>query len=662
MQRLLILLGLAVVLLGAPVATGACSGEPEEPATTVETPDAVPEEGAGAPSGVERLAPLPTGQEKVFAFEPVPPGGPTTLVVGQGQEPDSLYIYGGSMLAGSHITNSIYDGPIEGLDYDFQAVILEGLPKLEEPGSGATLEMVTVETGARYVDAETQAVITATEPVEDLPQLTVQFTIREGVTWQDGTSVTAEDSVWSARLACDPDTGTSKVLCDRTARYASVNERTVEWQGLPGYTDQTYYTNFYTPLARHQLGMAGTPMADMTALEIARDEEFARRPFGYGPFAISEWLAGDRIVLRRNEHYWRADEGLPVFDEVVHRFFDDADTLLSALEAGQIDVATQDGLDITQYEAIEAAAAAGALTPYYVSGTVWEHIDFNLDPTDLRAPLGACKEIRHAIALGTDRQAMVDEIQAGRAAVQHTFLPEDHWAYPSDGLVTYDYDPDRAEQTLQDFGFRDTDGDGVREAERDIVCPITLPDGSTKDQLIPAGTELDFTLFTTQGSQMRQETTLLFQQNMREIGVGLELDFKETEPMFDQSEDGPLTGRRYDLAEFAWLTGVQPPVGLYYCENIPGEANGWTGQNSTGWCDPEYDRLAKQADTTLERAAAIPIYADAQAVFTEALPVLPLFARVKVMATRPDLVNFRPNATVNSETWNIETWGIAPAR
>jgi peptide/nickel transport system substrate-binding protein len=65
-----------------------------------------------------------------MAFEPAAKGG--ELVIGQGQEPDTLYLHGGSMLAASHIQNSLYDGPIEGLSYDYQPVILEKLPKIED--------------------------------------------------------------------------------------------------------------------------------------------------------------------------------------------------------------------------------------------------------------------------------------------------------------------------------------------------------------------------------------------------------------------------------------------------------------------------------------------------------------------------------------------------
>jgi peptide/nickel transport system substrate-binding protein len=174
----------------------------------------------------------------------------------------------------------------------------------------------------------------------------------------------------------------------------------------------------------------------------------------------------------------------------------------------------------------------------------------------------------------------------------------------------------------------------------------------------PAGTPLALTLNTTSGNAMREQTTLLFQQNMKDIGVDVGLEYLAADVFFEKSQDGTLTGRRYDLGEFAWLTGVTPPVALYFCELVPSEANAWAGQNNTGWCNPEYDRIAKRADTTLERDEAVPLYAQAQEIWVDEVPVMPLFARVKVMGTAPGVLNFAPNATVNSETWNIETWGL----
>ncbi len=648
MRRLLTLLTLIALVVLLPTA---CQTDTPEEAD--EVGEAASRE---APSEEEDASGKETA-EGVFAYEEPVSGG--TLVIGQGQEPDTLYFYGGSMLASRHVLNSIYDGPIEGLDYDFQAVTIESLPKIEEEGSGAILELVSVEAGDRYVDPESQEVVTATESIDELQQLTAKFTIVEGLTWEDGEPVTAEDSVFSQELACDPDTPTSKYTCERTAHYIALDDRTVEWKGLPGFTDQTYYANFYTPMPRHYVGAGDTRMDETEPADILQDEAFARKPLSFGPFKIVEWQS-DHITLDRNEYYWRSEEGLPFLDSIIHKFIPDSNTLLASLKTGEIDVATQDGLDISQFDPMTAAEEAGEIVPYYVVGTVWEHIDFNLDPVDERVSPGACLEVRKAMTLGTDRETMVEVIQQGKTRVQHTFVPEEHWAFPEgEDLVTYEFDAEAAERMLADAGFVDLDGNGIREAEDDITCTIVTDlEGNTKDQLIPAGTPLEFSLNTTAGNIMRQDTTLLFQQNMENIGVQVDLEYLDANVYFADGPDGPLFGRRFDLGEFAWLTGVQPPVSLYYCTEIPAEENNWGGQNETGWCDPEYDRLGKSAETTLERDEALPLYSDAQKMFMENLPVMPLFARVKVMATRTNVVNFAPNPTVNSETWNVEVWGF----
>lgn len=658
MKRMLVLLSLSGILV---LGMAACS-QPQDAGTTGEEDTTMEEASPEAPAEEEAEAPseamtdtMDAGMPDPMAFDPAMAGG--TLVVGQEQEPETLYRLGGSMLAASHIQNSLYDGPIEGMDYDFQPVIILDLPKLEN--GGAVLDTVSVAAGEQYVDAETQEVVTATETVADLPQLTVTFKMVDGLTWQDGTPVTAEDSVFAATLTCDPATPVSKFTCERTTSYTAIDDKTVEWKGLPGFTDQTYFTNFYAPLPRHQPGADGTVMSEMDAAAILEDAEFTRNPWSYGPFMISEWTAGEKIVLEKNPYYWRASEGLPFLDSIVHQFIPESNALLAALKSGEIDVAL--GLTLDQYDGLVAAEELGEITSHFVVGTSWEHIDFNLNPMDERVALGACKEIRQAIAYGTDRQNMVDVIQKGKTTVLDTFIPAEHWAFPPEGsLATYGYDPEQAKTLLEGLGFTDADGDGIREAAQDITCTVTLDAaGATKDHVIPAGTPLKMTLNTTEGNKMREESTLLFQQNMQNIGVDVTLEYLAAPIYFEDGPKGPLFGRRFDLAQFGWLTGVQPPVGLYWCSEVPGEENAWAGQNATSWCDPTYDQVSKTADATLEREEALPMYHQAQQIFSENLPVLPLFARVKVFGTAPNVMNFKPNPTINSETWNSEAWGFA---
>jgi peptide/nickel transport system substrate-binding protein len=194
-------------------------------------------------------------------------------------------------------------------------------------------------------------------------------------------------------------------------------------------------------------------------------------------------------------------------------------------------------------------------------------------------------------------------------------------------------------------------------AERDITCHIvTDVDGTSKAQVIPAGTPLDLTLMTTAGSVMREDIALLFQQNMVDIGIRVSFEFVAANVFFLDAPDGQVFGRRFDLAEFAWSAGYCPDADRYRCSDIPSEKNGWSGLNESGWCDPEFDRLSRLAAKTLNRDDALSLYAEAQQLFVEQVPVIPLFPRVKVMAIKPDIVGFAPDSTVSSETWNIEEW------
>jgi len=115
-----------------------------------------------------------TGMDVMAYDKAATKGADGTLVIGQAQEPDVLYTHGATMLASTHVPNSLYDGPIEGLSYDYQAVTVKALPKIENNDGSASLAMVSVDAGGKYVDATTQEVTTATATVADLEQTLIQ--------------------------------------------------------------------------------------------------------------------------------------------------------------------------------------------------------------------------------------------------------------------------------------------------------------------------------------------------------------------------------------------------------------------------------------------------------------------------------------------------------
>ncbi len=596
---------------------------------------------------VERVKEVTREVVKEIVVTPTPtPLGPKTLVVCMAQEPETLYRYRRRMLAEAAVLHALEEEPYTELTFDFQPKGLEKLPSLED--GDAQIRTVTVQPGDRYVNAEDQVVV-ATEPME-LEQMVVTFRLKPGQKWEDGIPVTAHDSVFSFNLGKHPDTPEDTYLYDRTAAYKALDNLTVQWIGLPGFRDATYFLNFWSPLPEHVLGEF---YPDRVA-EIPRSN-FAWDPLSFGPFTLEEWVAGDHITLKKNPNYYRAAEGLPRVDTVIFRFIPDVNSLMAQLLAGTCDIVTQDGIDPNQAAFLKQAGLHGILQPVFRPGAVWEHLDFNIWPVDDRVAFGACLAVRQAIAYGTDRQAMVDQVLLGASQVLHSYLPPEHPAYPDDGgLTTYAYNPEKAIQLLEQAGWRDEDGDGVREAHGVTCTRVDFETREPQEFSIPDGTPLKMTLVTTSGNEMREQIARLFREDMKEIGIEIELEYLSGRDLFAPGPEGPLFGRRFDLAEFAWLTGVMPPGFLYHCDNVPAPGNGWQGQNETGWCDDAYSTAVSNALQELDREQRRQFWAEAQRIFSEQLPVLPLFTRFKVAVARPEIRYFTVDPTQPSELYNIE--------
>jgi len=654
-RKLAILMALLMI---APVILAACGPTPE-PIKVFET---VPVE----VTRIETVAGTPRTIVETVIIEkevtPTPlPEGPKTLVACMGQEPDTLYIYGSVMLAASHIRNAIYDGPIDNLSFDYQPVILEELPYLD---TGKTvINKVTVKAGDKVIDNNGNAVeltdtftgtlrlagcyaadcaVPFTGGEVEMEQMVTTFTIRDGVMWADGTPVTAADSVFSFKLYMDPDTpNPTRYAGEHTASYEATDDKTAVWTGLPGYRDSTYFLNFFAPLPEHQLGT-------MTAAELVTAEQSSRTPMGYGAFTAKEWVAGDHITVVKNPYYFRASEGLPRVDEIVYRFIgEDPSRAVAELLAGDCDILTQ-GLSLdTVAELMIELEANGVMKPYFVTGTAYEHVDFCINPEPgyaaSRPDFFETVEFRRAFGQCLNTQQVVDELLYGKSEVIASYIPKNHPLYNTD-LVPLAYDPEAAKAALEAMGWKDTDGDGTREA----VGVANIPDGS----------RLSFKWGST-SAPLRVAYMRIFQQNLAECGIEVALDNTPFSQWFAEGPEGPLFGMHYDVGSFTWLTGVEPACNLYLSGEVPTAKSGWAGQNNTGWANAEFDAACIAA---IQSLPGTPEYAkyhkEAQRIFAENLPTIGLFVRLKIAATRPEVTGFVMDSTASSEFVKVEEFGI----
>jgi peptide/nickel transport system substrate-binding protein len=594
---------------------------------------------------------------------------PRTLVVCIGQEPDTLYANGGSMLASSQVWEAIYDGPIDNRSFDYQAVIIEKMPSLAD--GDAVIQTIEVNAGDTIVDNDANPATLAAGVVYRpsgctsadcaltyadgdgavmLDQLVVTFKLLPGLLWSDGTPLTAADSLYAYNLALDPDTPTPKYTQERTATYEALDDVTNVWTGLPGYMDSTYFVNFWAPKPEHVWGQ-------YTAAELMEAEESARKPIGWGPYVIDEWTVGDNVSLHKSENYYRASEGLPKFDTLIYRFAgENSNANIAKILSGECDVVDQTSHLDDQSELLLELSAAGQVNATFVTGTTWEHADFGIQHISYddgyqsgdRPDFFSDVRTRRAVVMCMDRQAVVDTVMFGQSLVLDTYLPPQHPLFNAN-VTHYDFDVAAGSALLEEAGWLDEDGD-----------PVTPRTYAGDNPNIPAGTPLSVNFWTTNATQ-RQQATQLMAQTMTECGIEGKLEYWAAGEYFADGPDGPVFGRRFDIAQFAWLTGVAPPCDLYITDQIPGEPEqgyaGWGGQNDSGFSNPDYDAACKAALASLPGQ---PSYDEnhlrAQEIFAEQLPVAPLYLRLKLAATRVDMCNFIMDPTNNSEMWNIEAF------
>jgi peptide/nickel transport system substrate-binding protein len=605
----------------------------------------------------------------------------TILTICMGQEPGTLYLYGGSLLAQTSVMQAVYDGPIDNRSFDYQAVILEKLPSLAD--GDAIIQAVNVTAGDTVVD-ESGTVVTLAAGVRVRPagcdssdcvveyvggtlnmdQMVVTFKMKSGLTWSDGVPLTASDSVYSFGLHRDPDTPLprlpSKNTGERTDSYTAEDNLTTKWVGLPGFKDSTYYTNFFSPLPQHIYGQ-------YTAAQLVTADVSARKPLGWGPYVIDDWKSGDRITLHKNANYFRASDGLPRFDNLVIKFVgENSSDNIDALLTGECDIVDQTAHLDDQSELLLQLVDSGELKADFVTGTVWEHVDFGIQHVSYddgydgglsdRPDFFSDVRTRRAFAYCMERQKVVDAVMFGQSAVIDTYLPPEHPLF-NPNVRSYKFDPGAGKTLLAQVGWVDMDGDGIREAHG--------------VQGVPDGTRLEVSYGTTTATQ-RQQATQILAQSLSECGIKVNLNYYPSTEWF--ADNGVLFGRRFDLGQFAWLTSIEPPCDLYLSSNVTAPSGSWipimeptagslpsyggVGDNEVGYYNSTYDSVCKAALGSLEGE---PSYAanhlEAQRIFAEDMPVIPLYLRLKLAVTRPDVTGLIIDPTENSEFWNIEDFG-----
>ena len=571
-----------------------------------------------------------------------------------GAEPESLFLYGDQSISANIIRQAIYDNPVDEVDFQFSSILLEEIPS--QANELVLVVQVEVKPGERIVDSKGNLSILASGVVyrpsgcakDDcletyqnqapvmMDQVEITFPVQSGINWSDGTPLTALDSEFSYQVARDIYGSLGPRNVRYTASYEAVDQKTILWKGVPGFLGIYSYPEYlFRPLPKHLWG-------DLPLEELFTLEKTTQLPLSWGPYRIVEWIIGDHISLVRNEEYHSIADGGPEFDYLVFRFVSGGEEALAAYYAGECDIIANEPGIFDYFPDLAVQEGEGELNLSYIAGGAWEQISFGINSLDPKRVLLQDPRTRQAITQCINREKIATGRTNAGAVVEGLYLPEDPRNISS--LHLYPYQPALAKEILEEMGWIDHDQDP------------TTPRIAFGVPGVKEGTAFQLSLLVA-GSEEIPLSAESIQKDLEVCGIEIQIDVLPADELLAPGPEGPIFGREFDLALFAWSTGPYHLCQLFISDEIPGiyplYPKGWGGTNASGYNNQEFDAycsvLLNNLPDSLETKEAV---MRVQEIFTENLPVLPLFFRHQLILSRPGLVGFQSGNF--QPLWNLE--------
>ncbi len=433
----------------------------------------------------------------------------------------------------------------------------------------------------------------------------VEYHLRQGMRWSDGEPITVDDCLFWHNIRMDRALGNFQ-----RGEYPEVVE---SLEKVDDYTMVLTYNRPWPDFLVDEYVTCTYP-EHVLAPVLEADGTIDNAPYwsgegvvGYGPYVFDEWIIGDHISLVRNP-YWDGQE--PAIDRVILKFIPDAVQMRNALDVGEIDLSFQWPDDqVSAYQALEGVEVWS--TPGVYGDAIWMNIR---QEGGTGHPALLDKRVREAIIHAIDRPAMAEALVGPGTERSLSWYPAQF--QPPD-LPYREYDPDLANQLLDEAGWVDTDGDGIRDKD---------------------GMPLVLRFFTTTRT-IRMDYQVLIQEYLTEVGVSVQLLPVPASALFASYKDRGITATGdFDLALFALSSEPLSPNGTldwFGCRGIP-TPEAPDGNNGWGFCDPEHDRLEELVESTVDPEQRLQYHYELERRFYDAAFWHGLYLRPVWYAARAD--------------------------
>jgi len=412
-------------------------------------------------------------------------------------------------------------------------------------------------------------------------KLVYTFFIKRGIKWHDGVPLTAHDVVFSYQKIMDP-----KVDSPHLRSYYK------DIKNVEAVDDHTVRFAYAKPYFLALEFCGGIPIVPKHIFENGdfNTDPAGRSPVGTGPYKFVEWKTGSQIVLVRNEDYWGKR---PHIRRIVFKIINDPSVAFQVLKREELDLAGLTPIQWSRQTQSEAFQENFDKLSYFTPN--YSYIGWNMTK-----PYFSDRQVRTALTYLVNRELILKEILYGLGEVVSNPFYINSPEYDK-SIEPYPYDREKAKRLLDEAGWVDHNGDGMRDKE---------------------GVKFEFEFLIPAGSETGEKIATILKEELDKVGINMKI--RKTEwAVFTQR----LNDRRFDAVTLAWSMGVESdPYQVWHSSQAE------QGSNFVGFVNREADRLIEEARTEFNRDKRIELYRKFARIVNEEQPYTFLFCRKSTVA------------------------------
>jgi len=398
--------------------------------------------------------------------------------------------------------------------------------------------------------------------------------LRDGLKWSDGQPLTSEDVAFTYRFVIDNNIPQYKSYFPSNPTFETPDPTTLIWKAKePTFAPSMPPWVYIVP--EHV-------WAPYDGKDLKTIRDVSQTPaVGSGPFILTSWTPGQGFTMDRNPYYWGPT---PTLSRIEYKVYTNQEAMIQALKNGEIDA-----LDGLQPSLINSVQNSPNITLQKVVSDWWLNLAFNFggQPGSTYTPLPALHDlvVRKAIEMAIDKNAIVQKVYAGAATPGDTIVrpASAYWHLEIPPDKQFPYDPQAANDMLDQAGYLDTNNDGIREDPRT---------GQPLEIHMPASTD-------TTGAQEAGELIVGY---LRQIGIKVDLL-----PATDAKMNDYWGSGNFDAYIWYWSGDPDPNYQLFVFTSD--QCGSW----SDGcWKDSHYDKLYQEQHTMMDQTQRQAIVKQAQ--------------------------------------------------